>query len=917
MKTIFTLLLLLVLFAVSCQKTEDPTKEKEVTPPDNQVIVSKNISTGSYTSVATGSVGTSGATIKVSKPGTPVDGVELTVPANSFSSSQAVSVSYAEIKNHQFGPNFLPISPVISISCGGEYAKEPISLTIPVKIPSGHIPLGFYLDETNGKLEGIPFASIGANSITLLTRHFLSASQLKSGSASLKSGLTAGASIIISSISESLLTQLSTITSGYKPGVDDWEFVNYGSYIAYGGHCAGQNMAAMWYFYEKKPTLGSLYNKYSDNSKLWQDNAKGYRFCSVLHNDLIWDGTVSTLFSKYIDKNQELDKQKLLTIAGAMLVTGEPQGIGVYSVSGTNPNGTTAYSGHDLICYQLSVNSGKLYISDPNTPGVEQTISFANNKFQPYVAKANGNTPPSPYPYVTYYAKTAFIEWNKIGKRFDELVNNTIGTVAPNVFPAYTIWYKDKTSDLELKDGITVSKDTLKTYVECPAAANYALVNGKRVISSTVFGVDGTTLSKQNVPGVKDWGLSSGLYVKLSPGLNKLGYNIIGWNSQALFDKSTEKIPLYVDFKWITVNYSPLAIDPNPLQGVANKEYTFIARSKGTAPKTCKFTWDFGDGNGTFSIQNDSIVTHSFSKEGNFNIGVKLYDSSNKLISEATSQATIKPAIPAPEISLISMGKATIGNDSVLIAGDVLYLSGYNFGPSKTSNSKVLFNGKEATTYVSWSQWEINVRVPFGATSGNVEVVVENQKSNGKPVQITDIWKYIVQSNRFDYKLNNVRINYKNSKGVSDFYTIYDLTDPDVKPTYSISGSKLMIDYKYQPNANRTRTVKIEGTFSEDGTTITNLKYDEVDVVYPNTKYQSMESISFVITDLTLLYWMPKLTSLTIQYFPVNGNTTYLKGKLTNFKYSFKDSSSPELNNIENIVSVDSSTADFILGIGK
>jgi hypothetical protein len=235
-----------------------------------------------------------------------------------------------------------------------------MSITIPVKIPAGHIPLGFYLDESTGKLEGIPFKSITANSITLLTRHFLNANKLKSAEIKEKSLSGAGANIMISSISESVLNGQPIIASGFKPGVDDWEFVNYGSYIAPGGHCAGQNMTAMWYFFEKKSTEGSLFNKFSDNPKLWQDNARGYRFCSVLHNDLNWDGTVATLFDKYIDKNQELDKLKLLTIAGTMLVTGEPQGVGIYFQNGTKTDGTPTYAGHDLICYKVSVGGGKL-----------------------------------------------------------------------------------------------------------------------------------------------------------------------------------------------------------------------------------------------------------------------------------------------------------------------------------------------------------------------------------------------------------------------------------------------------------------------------------------------------------------------------------------------------------------------------
>lgn len=593
-----------------------------------------SIEIGSTVEVATSTIPSTGGSIKVAKPDTPVDGMEITIPPNSFPTSQIFKVSYSEIKSHEFGQYFNPISPMITIACDGGYSSEIMSITIPVEVPEGQIAIGFFLDEATGKLEGIPFESITSNSITLLTRHFLSGNKLKSGNMTLKSAsaeTNKGANIIISSISESILNSQPIIASGYKPGVDDWEFVNYGSYIAPGGQCAGQNMAAMWYYFEKKPTDGNLFNKFSDNANLWQDNARGYRFCSVIHNDLDWNGTVSGLFDKYIDKNQEMDKLKLYTIAGTMLVTGEPQGIGIYMVNGAKPDGTPIYGGHDLICYQVSVSGGKLYISDPNKPGIEQSIDFKNNKFDPYIAKLNGNAASNPYPFVTYYAKTAYIEWDKIGKRYAELLDNTIGTKAPNTFPAYTLWVKDGAGS-ELKDGIGSNKDTLRINAICPTAElSYDILNQK-LIGIEVLDQNGVIINK---------GTEYAPYVKLKPGANKLGFYIYGWRENNKYSNGDD-IPKFIDFKWITVNYSSLIIDPNPLQGEPSKEYKFTAKSKGSAPKSSKYIWDFGDGTSQVTIQNDSTITHTFTKEGTFNVKVELYDNTtNKKVIEASSVAQI------------------------------------------------------------------------------------------------------------------------------------------------------------------------------------------------------------------------------------------------------------------------------------
>ncbi len=898
-------ILVAIWFVCSCKKSSDAVSTPDTTIQANQDVVAKNITTGPLTELTNITVPTSGTTIKIAKPNTPVDGLEIAIPANSFTTNPTLTVAYSEIKSHQFGSNFNPISPVISISCNGGYAKDLLSVTIPVTIPQGHVPLAFYIDDSSGKLESIPFKSISSNSITLLTRHFLPGSKLKSGDLSPKSSMSTGANIVVSSIPESVLNGQQIIASGFKPGTDDWEFVNYGSYIAPGGHCAGQTMAAMWYYYEKKSSAGSLFNKFSDNAKFWEDNARGYRFCSVIHNDLDWDGTISSLFDKYIDKNQELDKLKFLTIAGAMLITGEPQGVGIFRQTGLNTNGTPKYGGHDLICYQVSVSGGKLYISDPNKPGIGQSIDFKNNKFDPYIAKVNGNAASNPYPFVTYYAKTAYIEWNKIGNRYNELLDNTIGNNAPNSFPAYTLWVKDG-AGYELKDGLVVTKDTLRLNTICPTAEVYYPIQNQKLIGLAVVDQEGAVVSK---------GTEYAPYVKLSAGANKLGYYVFAWRDTYKNTNGTDT-PFFVDFKWITVNCVPLTIDPNPLLGIPNTEYKFTARSKGSAPKSCKFIWDFGDGSAATTVTNDSVVTHIFSKEGSFTVDAKLYDQSNKLLAEAKAVATIKAGKPAPFISFINKTRASNMNRSDLIAGDVVEISGRDFGTGQCPNCKVLFNGIEATKFEKWSDLQINVFIPFGNVSGLVEVVVENQKSNGMTIVVNDLWKYLQSTNLFDFDLNNLRLNYKDPKGVSQYYILHKI-QPDVKPVYSISGNQIKLDYKYQPNNNQYRSVTIEGTFSSDGRTITNIKYDETEVVYPNTKYGNTEKLSFIITDISLMYWSNSTpNSFNISYQPYDGSNNYLKAKLTNLKYSFQDDSFPD-NNITTITSYDASKTDFYFNLGK
>jgi len=597
-----------------------------------------NIKTGTAIDVTTKTIGSGGGTITVSMPGTPVDGLEVVVPDSAYASSETFTITYADIKSHSFGSNFNPISPMITIKCDGGYSDKLINVTVPVTIPAGHIPIGFMVDMSTGKLEGIPVESVTSNSITLSTRHFMSGNMLRPQASTLKSGMgliNTGANIIITSLAESMLKGLASISSGYKPGTDDWEFVNRGSFIAPGGHCAGQTYTSMWYYYEMKAAEGNLFEKFSNLAGYDKDNARGYRFSSVVQQDLDFGGTLNTFMWNNVDLNPETDKLKMYTIAGAMLVTGEPQAIGIYRIKGHRTVGTPIYSGHALVCYAASISGGRLSIADPNKPGLDQEINYVNDKFEPYVAMANAEAASDPYPFITYSAKTAHIEWDKIGRRYAELLNFTIGTVDPNKFPEYTIMVKGK-PDRELTDNFSIDSDTLRTEVELPEAEMYFEANGKHVVRHVMVNDKGQPINTWS--GV-------GSYTILKPGLNVIGFDIYAKKNGAV-DKNGNLRNLFVDFKWFNIYFSKLRISPNPIGAEPGKDVEITANTDGTAPKNAKYVWDFGDGSKEVTVQNDSTVVHKFSKKGEYTVTVTLTDNSNgKEMGKATASASIQDGI--------------------------------------------------------------------------------------------------------------------------------------------------------------------------------------------------------------------------------------------------------------------------------
>jgi len=200
-----------------------------------------------------------------------------------------------------------------------------------------------------------------------------------------------------------------------------------------------------------------------------------------------------------------------------------------------------------------------------------------------------------------------------------------------------------------------------------------------------------------------------------------------------------------------------------------------------------------------------------------------------------------------------------------------------------------------ATDYKTWSEYKISAYVPVGATSGKVEVEMNGQKSNGIDVSIVNLWDYLIQTNRFKCWFEHVNVVLQNGSGTNQ--TAQVGASIRGEPEHTISGNKIHIDFKYETPGD-IYTCKIDGTISTDGRTITQLKYEEVYVVYPNTTYGNTTTISFSVENITLYEWDDAQNHFIVHYVPIDdiGNYCFLKNNLTDFKYSYKDDSDPSKN---------------------
>jgi hypothetical protein len=477
------------------------------------------VRTGPAVQVLSANVPPAGGTLSVQRPGDPLDRFTIEVPLNSYPAARRFAVSYEPIVSHTLGRSVTPISPLITVDNGGALADAMMRVTIPVKVPEGYFAMGFFVDPRSGKLEGMPLLAISREAITVATRHF--SSFLVS-------------MIPLAELDQSILSGM--IDTGFRPGLDDWEFPNLGSYIEPDGHCAGQSLTALWYFVNRPDGPGvHLWNRYDRNGArpatpdLWYDDSRAYRLASTVHNDINWGTWENKLMFQLAGASDHLT---LRAFAYAMIATGEPQEVGIFSSTG---------GGHDMVAYLIKDST--LYIADPNYPGDNNrriVFDHATGKFKPYnsglnaaaIAAGHGQA----FETIQYAAKSATVDWGVIGRRWGEMQAGSIGT---SLFPGYQLyWVNEQGQPTPLTEGAVIEQTYVKFAFKVTGAAE----------SAALIYLNGAPAEKS----------VNGMY-ELRPGRNEVGVALVGKRTAAQSDYA------YIDFKYVNVNSAATPVDdPKP-----------------------------------------------------------------------------------------------------------------------------------------------------------------------------------------------------------------------------------------------------------------------------------------------------------------------------------------------------------------
>ena len=243
------------------------------------------------TLVDTQTIAPSGGVIRYAKTGDPLSGLTIIIPPRSYPTVTRWTVRADSSIAVALPPDFVQVGPVLLISNGQNYADSVITVTTPMRMARSVAVAPFYFDPQTGTLEAIPLVARTDSSATFATRHFSNDMMALPRNAPVGGALRSNSSMSFGTVNVVWVgipkaRLVGSFSSGFRPGADDWEFVNYGDYVSANGICEGMSITAMYYHYFVRAGGGApLFHRYDQSLANQWDNVQGIRFAGSVQGD--------------------------------------------------------------------------------------------------------------------------------------------------------------------------------------------------------------------------------------------------------------------------------------------------------------------------------------------------------------------------------------------------------------------------------------------------------------------------------------------------------------------------------------------------------------------------------------------------------------------------------------------------------
>jgi hypothetical protein len=574
------------------------------------------------TLVDTQTVARSGGVIRYTKTGDPLSGLSITVPAQSFANATQWTVRADSSIAVTLPPDFVQVGPVLVIANGQNYADSVMTLTTPMRIAASVAVAPFYFDPQTGTLEAIPLVSRTDSSATFATRHFsndmLALPRNAPANGALRANRSMGfgtVNVVWVGIPKARL--VGTFSSSFRPGSDDWEFINYGDYISPNGICEGMSITAMYYHYFVRAGGGApLFHRYDQSLANQWDNVQGVRFAGSVQGDY------AQRFSAGVDQIQSLINEGLarggavedltaLWILLTLKLNQHPVLLGLQRPG----------SGHAVVAYAASYSGTRAEVSfaDPNFPGQVRKMTFVAGVLMPVSLQVNAAAAAESYDRAYPLGVSGEIPIDQLSRRWAEFTQKNAGT------DRYPASYRHEVYNA-LTDRWTPLGDTVRTTSDrvemrficpdCPAKSSSAIADEQ---VNEVWNEQGDEQVTEKSLDV-DAGTTKFLAVA---------------KAFANFDPDSRGTSGFIDAKPFTVIARFFSVIGTQTTAPAGVDLDFIARPNGIVESNPRLRWDFGDGTAPLLKTGDSTATHRWNRNGSFTVTVELSDASGTLVGRA------------------------------------------------------------------------------------------------------------------------------------------------------------------------------------------------------------------------------------------------------------------------------------------
>ncbi len=310
-------------------------------------------------------ISSSGGTIKITDPTSPIAGLTLEVPPSAIAQGNVnIVITYEDALPGSLSPSAIGAGTVVLSKIIVLTKNEAGSFDLPVrvrvpydasKLDKNDVPSVFCWNETRQSYDAVAVVEFDSTAgfVTFETAHF--SKYVVMGIKGLANKITSSAFSL-------------SLDTGFRPSGDGFFRPNFGSYSSSGGNCLGMSSFSDWFFENRVSPQSPLYSSYLEgNLSSTDDDLTSEELIVRAHAaaSQIWARRLYAQFSKLTQV------QTGLSLIQNLQITQKPQ---VFLMWG-NPTWWQQYMqnqqswGHALVVYRYSLIDSTFYMYDPNLRG--------------------------------------------------------------------------------------------------------------------------------------------------------------------------------------------------------------------------------------------------------------------------------------------------------------------------------------------------------------------------------------------------------------------------------------------------------------------------------------------------------------------------------------------------------------------